>query len=79
MENMQDFVIKEGVLDKYKGLGGDVAIPEGVTEIGNMAFYGCANLTSVTIPEVVTKIENKAFSGCAGRSEERRVGKECYS
>ncbi len=38
MENMQDFVIKEGVLDKYKGPGGDVVIPEGVTEIGNRAF-----------------------------------------
>ena len=34
MENMQDFVIENGVLEKYKGPGGDVAIPEGVTEIG---------------------------------------------
>ena len=65
MENMQDFAIKEGVLDKYKGLGGDVAIPEGVTEIGNMAFEGCKNLTSVTIPEGVTEIGNMAFQGCA--------------
>ena len=27
-----------------------VTIPAGVTEIGGWAFYGCANLTSVTIP-----------------------------
>ena len=31
MENMQDFVIENGVLEKYKGPGGDVTIPEGVT------------------------------------------------
>lgn len=34
MENMQDFVIENGVLEKYKGPGGDVTIPEGVKEIG---------------------------------------------
>lgn len=44
------FVIENGVLTKYIGPGGDVAIPEGVTEIGKSAFYDCAGLTSVTIP-----------------------------
>jgi hypothetical protein len=56
MENMQDFVIENGVLEKYKGPGGDVTIPEGVKEIGLWAFEVCANLTSVTIPEGVTEI-----------------------
>ena len=65
MENMQDFVIENGVLEKYKGPGGDVTIPEGVTEIGSSAFKDCANLTSVTIPEGVTKIRAYAFKGCA--------------
>ena len=40
MENMQDFVITKGVLEEYKGPGGDVTIPEGVTEIGSSAFDG---------------------------------------
>ena len=45
MENMQDFVITKGVLEEYKGPGGDVTIPEGVTEIESSAFYGCKKLT----------------------------------
>ena len=44
------FQIQNGVLTKYTGPGGDVTIPEGVKEISGYAFYGCANLTSVTDP-----------------------------
>ncbi len=66
MSGNQDFVIENGVLRDYKGPGGDVTIPEGVTKIGNWAFYGCTGLTSVTIPEGVTKIGESAFEGCTG-------------
>ena len=66
MENNQDFVIKNGILDWYKGPGGDVIIPEGVTAIGNRVFTCCANLTSVIIPESVKKIGGYAFYGCTG-------------
>ena len=45
MENNQDFVIENGALTKYNGPGGDVTIPEGVTEIGSSAFDGCKKLT----------------------------------
>ena len=38
MSNPSDFVIENGVLTKYVGPGGDVAVPEGVTEIGENAF-----------------------------------------
>ena len=41
-----------------------IEIPEGTTEIGNYAFYGCELLTSVTIPSGVTSIGNGAFSRC---------------
>ena len=40
------------------------AIPNSVTTIGDYAFYGCADLTSVTIPDSVTSIGFYAFSQC---------------
>ncbi len=64
MENKQDFVIENGVLQKYNGPGGDVTIPAGVKEIGESAFEDCTGLTSVTIPESVTEIGYNVFTNC---------------
>ena len=61
---MSDFQIENGVLVKYTGNGGDVVVPEGVTSIGNEAFYECSSLTSVTIPDGVMSIEDDAFRYC---------------
>lgn len=63
--NMNDFEIENGVLKKYKGSGGAVAIPDSVTSIGERAFFGCSCLTSVTIPDSVTSIGDRAFSDCS--------------
>ena len=65
MSNINDFVIENGVLKKYKGQGGDVVIPEGVTSIGAEAFSGCSSLASVVIPKGVTSIGNWAFYDCS--------------
>ena len=43
----------------------EIIIEEGVTSIGNYAFAGCANVTSVTIDSDVASIGVNAFSGCS--------------
>ena len=44
----------------------DLIIPDGITSIGDHAFYGCSGLTSVTIPNNVTSIGIRAFQNCTG-------------
>lgn len=64
MSGNQDFVIENGVLQKYNGPGGDVTIPAGVTKIWDNTFKDCTGLTSVTIPESVTEIGYNVFTNC---------------
>ena len=62
------FIIEDGVLTGYTGPGGDIVIPEGVTQIGKNEWNGYTsylpkylnifgdNITSITIPKSVSKI-----------------------
>jgi len=66
-----DFVIKNGVLIKYKGKSADVVIPNSVKKIDSYAFSGNKSLKSVVIPNSVTSIESDpnsmeggAFASC---------------
>ncbi len=61
---MSDFVIENGVLRKYTGPGGDVVIPEGVTEIGGWAFDRYSALKSITFPKSVKSVGNEVFDWC---------------
>ncbi len=61
-----DFIIDEnGVLTGYTGAGGDIVIPDGVTAIGDKAFYWKSKITSVKIPDSVTSIGEQAFYLCS--------------
>ena len=41
-----------------------VVIEDGITSIGDYAFFDCSSLTSIEIPEGVTSIGEGAFSNC---------------
>ena len=47
----------------------EVIIKNGVTGIGEYAFYECKNLKKVTIPETVNVIGHDAFNGCESLEE----------
>ena len=63
---VEDFIIDNGILKKYKGSDKDVVMPDRVAVIGEYAFSGCTGLTSITIPESVTTIGDRAFYNCSG-------------
>ncbi len=52
----RDYVIKE------------VKVLDGVTNVGENAFYGCTSLTKVTLSSSVTDICDRAFDGCTALS-----------
>ncbi len=73
MSSVSDFVIENGVLKKYVGHGGDVVVPEGVTEIAANAFNVTAwgnidsgsNLRSIQLPSTLRIIGPNAFCWCS--------------
>ena len=42
-----------------------IALPAGITSIGESAFRECASLTSIALPAVLTSLGQDAFYGCA--------------
>ena len=58
-------LVVDGVLNYFAPAGlTEYSIPEGVTSIGNDAFYNCSNLLSINLPNNVTSIGESAFKNC---------------
>lgn len=60
----EDFTVKDGMIYKYLGNGGDVVLPEGITGIKEAAFSHKNSLKSIKIPNGVKRIGKSAFSSC---------------
>lgn len=63
--NLNDFIIRGGVLEKYTGAATKVIIPNMVSHIGCGAFQGCLGITDVVIPNSVENICYSAFENCS--------------
>ena len=64
-----EFDIRGGVLFGYKGKGGAVTVPDGVTAVGDSAFSGNKAVTAIVLPYGVKKIGCSAFEGAAALKE----------
>ena len=61
---LPDYPIARTPWFEFKDQIDTVILKEGVTRIGDYAFYNCTELTSVEIPEGVTYIGESAFACC---------------
>lgn len=52
------------VLTAYRGTAANVAVPGGVTAIGDSAFFKNKTLETVTLPEGLKEVGTEAFTGC---------------
>ena len=59
-----DYPIGETPWREFRDEIKSIVLEEGVTRIGDYAFYNCKALTSVEIPEGVTQIGESAFACC---------------
>lgn len=63
--NMDEYLSANGVpWNAYSNAIEKIYIDEGITSIGNYAFYACNQVTEIDIPDSVTDIGEYAFWGC---------------
>ena len=58
-----EFTVAGSTLIKYNGPGGEVTVPEGITELGEYAFTH-TNVTKVNLPNTLKVIRSYCFSDC---------------
>ena len=70
---------------RYKSNIAYISLPNGLTSIGNSAFYSCENIRSIDIPEGVLAISERAFAACNNLSSVNlptsvlSIGKSAFS
>lgn len=71
VSNYKKFKKEQHKLTGYEGSRpkGIIYIPTDITEIGNEAFDGCAQLTKVIISDSVITLGERVFSGCSSLKE----------
>lgn len=62
--NMNDYYIGNSPFYLNKDIK-EIVIGDGVTSIGDCAFWGCSSLTSIEIPDGVTSIGMSVFDSCS--------------
>ena len=83
-QNPDNFELVGSVLKQYHGKAARIALPNGITEIGNCAFADCDFVHEVVLPEGITRIGERAFAGCTSLSRMgfpqslRLVGNEAF-
>lgn len=85
------FIEGSGIMDdnrpwaRYKSNITYISLPNGLTSIGNSAFYSCENIRSIDIPEGVLAISEQAFAACNNLSSVNlptsllSIGKRAFS
>lgn len=63
--NMEDYGTQSMPWYSIRGEIKEIVFGDGVTSIGNQAFYMCTSLSSVTVPGNVGQIGMGAFTGCS--------------
>ena len=60
--------VKHGVVTACDPSAVEARVPEGVEDVGFMAFADCGSLTKVTLPESLRYIGSAAFKDCGWRA-----------
>ncbi len=68
-EAAEGYIVEGTTITGYQGAGGHIVIPDGITTIGDNAFFGNTTITGVTFPGSLQTIGSSAFNGCSNLAE----------
>ena len=63
--SLEDFLIRDDTLVKYKGSSPAICVPNGIITIEKWAFQNNKSLVSIILPDTLKEIKDSAFYGCS--------------